>query len=344
MGWRGWAGAWLVALSVVPAAAHDLTVSRADVATDAEGTVRIDLSFDLHAWLLGLLPGHPSRASGLLALPQSELETRLAHARERFLQEVRLDAGGTLIAPLDVELPDPLTLVRETAALGEEVGAQSVIITARLPGGARPFTVVYPRAIGPVVQVDAVEGSTAWRYLVLGFEHILPKGLDHILFVLALFFLNPRLRPLLWQVTAFTLAHSITLSLSVWGIFSLPAAIVEPLIALSIAFVAVENLLTTKLHPWRPLVVFGFGLLHGLGFASVLLDLGLPRADFLTAVFAFNVGVEAGQLAVIGLAWLAVGWLSGRAWFRARLAVPASLMIALTGLYWTVERIMGTFS
>ena len=113
-------------------------------------------------------------------------------------------------------------------------------------------------------------------------HHILPKGLDHILFVLGIFLLSPRWKTMLLQVTAFTVAHSITLGLSIYGIVSLPSRIVEPLIALSIAYVAIENLLTRELKPWRLALVFMFGLLHGLGFAGVLRELGLPREEFLT--------------------------------------------------------------
>lgn len=182
------------------------------------------------------------------------------------------------------------------------------------------------------------KAEVAVDYLVLGFEHILPKGLDHILFVLALFFLSTKFRPLLWQVTAFTAAHSVTLALSSYGVISLPSSVVEPLIAVSIALVAIENIFTTQLRPWRPLVVFVFGLLHGLGFASVLMEIGLPGADFLTALITFNVGVELGQLAVIGLAFLCVGWFQENAWYRPRVVVPASLVIAIVGVYWTVER------
>ncbi len=150
------------------------------------------------------------------------------------------------------------------------------------------------------------------QYLWLGYTHILPKGLDHILFVLGIFLLSPRLKPMLLQVTAFTIAHSITLGLSIYGILSLPSRIVEPLIALSIAYVAIENLVTRELKPWRLALVFMFGLLHGLGFAGVLRELGLPREEFLTALLTFNLGVEGGQLTVIAAAWLATVALANR--------------------------------
>ena len=178
------------------------------------------------------------------------------------------------------------------------------------------------------------------RYLALGFTHIVPHGLDHMLFVLGIFLLGRRLRDVLAQVTAFTIAHSITLALSMYGMVSVSPNVVEPLIAVSIAYVAIENLFMSELKPWRLALVFAFGLLHGMGFAGVLNELGLPRSEFLLALASFNVGVEAGQLAVIGSAFLLVGWYcGGRDWYRRRVVVPASAVIACTAVYWTVERL-----
>lgn len=185
-------------------------------------------------------------------------------------------------------------------------------------------------------------GHVIAQYLVLGFEHILPKGLDHILFILGIFLLTTRLKPILTQVTAFTIAHSITLGLTMYGVVSLPSRIVEPLIAVSIAYVAIENVVTTELKPWRPAVVFAFGLLHGMGFAGVLRELKLPRGEFVPALVSFNVGIELAQLAVVATAFLLVAaWFRHSAWYRPRFVVPASMMIAMTGLFWTVQRIVG---
>jgi hypothetical protein len=160
-----------------------------------------------------------------------------------------------------------------------------------------------------------------------------------VLFVLGLFLLSARLAPLLWQVTAFTLAHSVTLALSMTGVVALPSAVVEPLIALSIAWIAVENILTTELKPWRPLVVFGFGLLHGLGFAGVLRELGLPPGEFVAGLVGFNVGVELGQLAEILVAFAILGRFRDRPWYRRRVVLPLSALIALIGLFWAVQRV-----
>ncbi|HZI32351.1 MAG TPA: HupE/UreJ family protein, partial [Candidatus Binatia bacterium] len=162
---------------------------------------------------------------------------------------------------------------------------------------------------------------------------------DHILFVLGLFLFSARLKPLLWQVSAFTLAHSITLGLALYGVVRLPSSITEPLIAASIVFVAVENIFAKNQQPWRYAVVFCFGLIHGLGFASAFANAGLPRQDFLIGLVGFNLGVECGQLAVIISAFLAVGWFRHRRWHRRVIVVPASSVIALIALFWTVQRI-----
>ena len=182
--------------------------------------------------------------------------------------------------------------------------------------------------------------NSATQFIELGFTHILPKGLDHILFVLGLFLLSPKLKPLLWQVTAFTLAHSITLALAVLGIFALPGRVVEPIIALSIAVVAIENLFRQDVSAWRWAAVFGFGMIHGMGFAGVLSEVGLPREQLGMALLSFNVGVELGQLAVIALAFGATRWCVNRAWYGPWVRRPACLLIALAGVVWMVERLM----
>lgn len=180
----------------------------------------------------------------------------------------------------------------------------------------------------------------AWRYFTLGFTHIVPYGLDHILFVLGIYLLSNRARSVLWQVSAFTIAHSITLGLSIYGLIAVSPKIVEPLIALSIVYVAIENIYLSELKSWRVALVFAFGLLHGMGFAGVLHELGLPRSEFVTALLTFNIGVEAGQLAVIGTAFMFVGWYcANRDWYRRRIVVPVSMLIACIAVYWTIQRL-----
>tara|TARA_R110002126_G_C10283314_1_gene485297 strand:- start:1 stop:588 length:588 start_codon:yes stop_codon:yes gene_type:complete len=190
--------------------------------------------------------------------------------------------------------------------------------------------------------MEAIAEQTGWDviglYLQLGYTHILPLGLDHILFVLALFFASSRLKPLVWQVSAFTLAHTLTLALAVLGLVALPSEIVEPVIALSIAFVAIENIVFREMQRWRPLIVFGFGLFHGLGFAGVLVELGMPQGQLLPSLLSFNVGVEAGQLTIILAMWFVFHRFREASWYPG-LAKGASALIALVALWWVVERV-----
>lgn len=177
-------------------------------------------------------------------------------------------------------------------------------------------------------------------YITIGFEHIVPKGLDHILFILGLFLLSTHWRPLLWQVTMFTVAHTITLGLAMNNVVELPANIVEPLIALSIAYVGIENVLSRRLHNSRLILVFIFGLLHGLGFAGVLTDFGMPDDDFAVALISFNIGVELGQLAVISMAFILLRfWFKDQDLYRKIIVIPGSVAISIIGIYWFLERL-----
>ena len=179
-----------------------------------------------------------------------------------------------------------------------------------------------------------------WYYLKLGVSHIIPAGSDHILFVVGLCLLSTKIKTILWQATAFTVAHSITLALSMKSIIVAPSAVVEPIIALSILFVAVENILLHELKPWRILVVFMFGLIHGMGFASALNEIGLPRNKFYTSILSFNAGVEIGQIAVIvGVFLFIIIPFGKQVWYKKFIVYPISAIIALIAAYWTVERV-----
>ena len=177
------------------------------------------------------------------------------------------------------------------------------------------------------------------NWMISGFRHVIPLGLDHLLFILGLFLLAPRLKPLLGQSLLFTLAHSITLALAVFGLISLPSAPVEILIAASIAWIGLENLLVRKLKPSRLYLVFGFGLLHGLGFAGVLLEkLGnLKGKDLALPLIGFNIGVELAQVTVLAIAAIILWPL--RKW-TGKIQIGGSVLIALAGLFWMFERIL----
>jgi hypothetical protein len=361
-------GVMVLLVGVSSAVAHPLRYTDTTVVLQADGTFQADLITDLDALALGA-PQDADDAelvAALRAMSADELDAQVARLRTLFERRVRLRFDGEP-APFDVTFPD-----RGTPAATESSIPTLLGLTARLtgvvPAGARELEFFASRAFSEVNLTirDDARGVTsqgllepgarsdpftltgpveppgtivvAGRYLQLGFIHIVPRGLDHMLFVFGLFLLGTRLGALVWQVTAFTLAHAVTLSLAALGVVALPSGVVEPLIALSIAWIAVENVLTDRLMPWRPVVVFGFGLLHGLGFASVLQELGLPAEARLLALVSFNVGIEAGQLLVIAAALATLGWCRHRTWYRPRVVIPLSTAIAAIGLFWVLER------
>ncbi|MBC7936477.1 MAG: HupE/UreJ family protein [Rhizobacter sp.] len=189
---------------------------------------------------------------------------------------------------------------------------------------------------------NAAVHKVATFYFKLGFTHIIPDGFDHVLFIIGICLINTKLKSIIWQASAFTIAHTIALALSMKNIIVAPAPLIEPIIALSIVFIAVENMLLSELKPWRILLVFLFGLIHGLGFASALNEIGLPSDKFLTSILMFNLGVEVGQVLIIALVyWFLIHRFKERSWYRTRIVYPISIFIALVSASWTVERIIG---
>jgi hypothetical protein len=351
------------------ARAHEVQPSVADLTITGE-TLELAIEATLEPLIAGVdldgLANTDSSAQAqevdrLRALPPDALESAFRQAWPGIAEKIAIRSGDERIRPELVAMEVPEVGDVELPRLSR------IVLQADLPPGDAPvvlgwaaeFGALVVRQMGmgedaytgyltagdetaPIARAEATPvgmGQTILDYLVIGFEHIVPKGLDHILFVLGLFFLSLRLGPLLWQVSAFTVAHTITLALGILGIVTVPAAIVEPLIAASIVYVGIENVLTRGLSPWRPVIVFLFGLLHGLGFASVLGEIGLNPAQFVAGLISFNIGVELGQLAVIAAAFLLVGLPFGRQpWYRKAIAIPASLAIAAIGAWWVVER------
>ncbi len=349
-------------------AAHEVTPTIADFEI-ADGQLTLELRLNIEAFVAGInLDGMENTDTAaqaqdydsLRALSEAELEPMVALFAEDWLSTLEVYADEDIPLSLqsvtipevgDVELPRSSALIVtgpvDGAARGLKIGwpTGSGGVVLRQNGVEDPYT-GYLQG-GEVTPTIPISGGLAQSpqqafvdYIPVGYTHILPKGLDHILFVLGLFFFSTRLRPLIWQISAFTVAHTITLALGALGWIRIDPAIVEPLIAASIVFVAVENVFARKLHSWRTLVIFGFGLLHGLGFASVLAEFGLPDAQFLPALLGFNVGVELGQLTVVGVAYALFGfWFWGHPKYRGRVAIPASFTIALIGAYWFAERV-----
>jgi hydrogenase/urease accessory protein HupE len=355
------AAAVVTCFCAVPLPAHEIGTTRVSVAFADDGTYQIEIVTDAAALVEKL---EVSSGSSSPAETQADrLENLLRSFDETFRTRVNVAFDG-------VEVQPTAAYFVTTAIDNPSAASATIRLSGQTPSDAKHFTWTYSwtfasyaltvrRASSESAVTEWLEGNQtsapialsvpspptdrlgiAWRYLTLGFTHIVPKGLDHVLFVLGIYLLSTRARWVLWQVSAFTVAHSITLGLSMYGILALSPRIVEPLIALSIAYVAVENIFVSELKSWRVALVFAFGLLHGMGFAGVLQELGLPRSEFVTALVTFNLGVEAGQLAVIGAAFLLVGfhW-SHRAWYRTRIVVPASALIACMAVYWTIARL-----
>jgi hypothetical protein len=365
---------WLVlaVFSPLTAHAHGLVFTRVEAMFATPGVVNITIDYDLSL----VLP----QPAAYYPLTQSSAETQRAaveRALPLIREALEFHAGDTR---LELELQGfSLPALPESAYADPAQDKAAVLrFTAKLPATPAPLVMVVPygaRVHHPVLfaagspaagvlarswveegpseafEWAAFAGGVArapnapWyvdfrTYLRLGFRHIFPQGLDHMLFVLALFFLGLEWRKLIAQTTVFTIAHATTLFLSRYGVISLPGKYVEPLIAFSIACIALENIWRPKLGPARLALVFAFGLVHGLGFAGSLAEVEFPRDQFLLALLGFNLGVDFGQLFVIALAFLAVGWFRNKPWFRARIMIPCCAAIAATGLFWTIQRIV----
>ena len=360
----------MLVLWTAAAGAHQLRPAIVTLEFTQGGELALTISLNLEAAIAGIGAGHENTSESpaadsydrFRALQPEALGGLFEGFSSKLLERVSLEADGKAVAleVVGVDIPEvgdlALPRVSELRLKGAPPSAvehlvwrldsklgNSVIRLRDAASGAvlGAEFVIAGEASGPFsVQGLLPQGplAVAARYLRVGFIHIVPKGLDHILFVVGLFLLSTRLKALLWQVTAFTLAHTVSLGLGMLDIVRLSPAIVEPLIAASILYVAVENILTDRLRGWRPAVVFGFGLLHGLGFAGVLQEIGTAPGQFLVSLLAFNLGVELGQLAVITACFLAVGWWMKQQWYRRAVVVPSSLAIGFVAGIWILER------
>jgi len=352
--------------------AHEITptIINAEIAED--NSFQLQLDTNLEALMLGVGSAHEDtddsplakEYNALRATPAKELELQAKNFAKALPNELKfVDSTGEPIA-LSFELKQ-LTITENS---DPEIARESILRYQAVPSQPiEALAVSWPEQLGNLIfrltaggelkaglyvmageQSDLIEiGASGTQsqsfldYIIIGFEHIIPLGLDHILFVIGIYLLSQAWRALLWQVSAFTLAHTITLALATLGLVNVSPSIVEPLIALSITYVAIENLFHHSLSKGRIALVFGFGLLHGLGFAGVLGEIGLNPDAFITSLIAFNVGVELGQLAVIALMFALLGfWLGKTKYWERWVRIPLSLVIALIGAYWFVERIM----
>jgi len=347
-----------------------------EISVYTDGHFRIELRASIEAILTGINSKYKNTQDAPNAAAYDELRAlQPAQLREKFIQfepelhreiQLRFDEQPVDFKVADVQIPLPgYTKVPRTSI---------IVLEGNASRQAKQLSWYYPARFSDnavrVRQVDEVNEKWHWsrwqwlrkdqpsktfslqeiftepgvfevisEYTIAGFEHIIPKGLDHILFILGIFLLSTKLKTLVMQATMFTLAHSITLSLSMFNVVSLPASIVEPLIALSIAYIGIENIFAHKLKTSRLALVFVFGLLHGLGFASVLAEFGMPESAYATALISFNIGVEIGQLVILTIAFFGITyWFKNKQHFYNYITVPGSVMIGVTGLYWTWER------
>ncbi len=262
--------------------------------------------------------------------------------------DLPVDAGD--IALLSVELSTPPVnetgdlrvhwnddLKSEFIAVSQQWGDR--VLTAS-SGRSTVLLVAEKTAVASEPAKVEVPPTRAADWLYSGFHHVVPLGFDHLMFILGLFFLRPQWKPLMLQSLLFTLAHSVTLALAVLGWVSVPGKPVEILIAASIAWIGIENLMAKEVGKGRLALVFCFGLIHGLGFANVLAEklVGVPREGMILPLVGFNIGVELAQISVLAVAFLVLWPL--KKWTR-QIQIAGSVIVAWEGLKWVVERIIG---
>jgi HupE / UreJ protein len=208
-------------------------------------------------------------------------------------------------------------------------------VTLLLEGGEESPDLAVTRGPAPPSRGQALRTD-----FVLGFTQILPRGLEQVLFLVGVFFVSRRRRAPLWMVAAFIVPHATVLAVASADVVSVPPALVEPLVALSIAYISLENLMTSELKAWRVALIVGCGLLHAVDAAGVP-DRALLHAMSPAGLAAFNLGVEAGQLSVVGLALAVTGRHTPRSEsFNRLFVVPAASLTALAGLIWTIESVV----
>lgn len=236
-------------------------------------------------------------------------------------------------------------LVLRSTVAGHLPRGHRELLSIRAPDGAvlleRMLDAASDEVAADISVVGGASSSSAMRFVRLGVEHIL-AGYDHLLFLAGVLVVLRRWRDVLQTITAFTVAHSITLALATTGLVLVPGRIVEPLIAASIVYVGIENLFRdVQASRWK--LTFAFGLVHGLGFATVLRDLGIGadgNGAIALPLVSFNAGVEIGQMAVAALLVPAFWWLGTRPASRIRFAAAWSVLVIVAGSYWLVERIV----
>ena len=262
-----------------------------------------------------------------------------------------------------------LSVYAEQFNIENDFAAVDIWIEAQIPDGSKYLTLGWDKKLGDLVIRQQGEEENPYseylskgtistkiylseeklssktlvflNYVISGIYHIVPLGYDHILFIVGLYLFSHQLSTLVVQVSVFTIAHSISLILASFGLINLPSSFVEPIIAASIIYIGLENYFVIGKSQYRALLIFGFGILHGLGFASVLNSLQLSKDGIVFPLVGFNIGVEIGQILILILCFSTFGyWFKARAWYRTRIVKPLSGVIILMGCYWFISRII----
>ena len=369
MGWSRFLGATglaaiLALLGGSALEAHTFERTRTLLRLDAQRNFEATLRLDLDALALGVDPGIEPEVAARTLLDMSDADFQGAEEglRRVLSRRLRVRVDGK---PMEYRISFPQLRPRPERT-GIEVFGLEALLEGRLPEEGKEIVFFASRAF-PVVELTFRDEGTGrnefhiclpgeecppikltpgaaearlFDFVVIGFRHIVPLGIDHILFVVALFLGGRDLKTLLIQTGLFTLAHSATLALSTYGVLSLSPRIVEPLIALSIGVVGLENFLRPAgVSRGRAAVVFFFGLLHGLGFAGILAETPLVEGQRLAALLLFNLGVELGQVAVLAGAFALSLPFKDPNRYRRLVQRPLSAVLSLVGLIWAVTRV-----
>ncbi|MFO0587560.1 MAG: HupE/UreJ family protein [Polyangiaceae bacterium] len=351
----GAASAAVFLLATAEASAHDVGLSRGTYSIDGRA-VRAELVFSRRE-IVALVPALDADDDGRLS--PEEIDSARAPLQKMVVARIRAVAGesdcpGKLVSAASTdqdgveiraayECPSPIQRASLTLDVLEDLAPGHRHI-ARVVGGVQVVETVLSRA-NRTLQMEAAPGShtdqpekrAPFSLLRLGIEHIL-TGYDHLTFLLGLVLVGGRWRSILWVVTAFTVAHSITLGLAALGVWAPRPSIIEPMIAVSIAYVGVENFFVKNAeNRWR--ITFPFGLIHGFGFAGALQEVALPRADVPAALFLFNLGVEIGQLGVLALALPLLAVVRRKPWFEKKGIRILSGLIVIAGVVMFIARV-----
>ena len=355
--WTRLAALFLLCVGLAaPAHAHTPDISTGKIAPQANRVFVVDVGF-LATDLERMFQDTMSERSSVDLSGPGVLEAEIGKFVAKRVA-MRDETGRACVASVDKSGEDPtnqdsaLVVMRfdcasangkvfyDATKLLASQGAKGKHLVTLLSGENAGETMLYPT--DPALDLSKPMETTAqlmWKFLKAGVEHIV-TGYDHLCFLFALFLWATRLMPVVKIVTAFTISHSITLSLAALKIFTLPSSFVEALIAASIIFVAVENFFSRDVdNRWRNTFLFGF--IHGFGFASALTEMGVPQGGVIPALAAFNIGVEAGQIAIV-MAVLPILFFIDKQTGGKRnekFVYVVSALIALAGVYWLLERI-----